>query len=393
MSPKPTNLRSDVARLIEDGYEASIEHNHLVIRNVPYVDASKQVMRGILISTLAGSRTESARPDTHVILFAGDYPCDADGKPLEAIRNSSGKTAISADLIADHQFSSKPKAGYIDYHDKVTTYATIIASPAAVLEKDATARTYRVVQSPDDSPFVYFDNASGRAGISSVTAKLKATSIAIVGLGGTGSYVLDFVSKTPVENIHLIDGDPFEQHNAFRAPGAASIEDLRQQPFKVDYFAEIYGRMHNGIVPHRCFITPENLELLSGQDIVFLCIDAKAIKGPIIEALEAQGTPFIDVGMGVELVDGGLTAMLRTTTSTPDHRDHVREKNRIPMASEDREALYAQNIQISELNALNACLAIIRWKKLCGFYRDTGREYFSVFALDGNHIINEDDEE
>lgn len=392
MSPKPTNLRSDVARLIEDGYEANIEQNHLVVRNVPYVDASKQVRRGTLISTLAGSRTETARPDTHVIMFAGDFPCDANGCTLEAIRNCTGRIVVSADLVADHRFSSKPQSGYVDYHEKITTYAAIISSPAAVLEKGATARTFRVVQSPDDSPFVYFDNASGRAGISSVTAKLQVKSIAIVGLGGTGSYVLDFLSKTPVDNIHLIDGDPFEQHNAFRAPGAASIDNLREQPFKVDYFAEIYGRMHKGIVPHRCFITPENLELLNDQDMVFICIDAKAIKGPIIEALEAQGTPFIDVGMGVELVDGGLTAMLRTTTSTPDHRDHVRNKNRIPMASEDQNALYAQNIQISELNAMNACLAVIRWKKLCGFYRDTEQEYFSIFALDGNHIINEDDE-
>ena len=340
MSPKPTNLRSDVARLIEDGYEASIEHNHLVVRNVPYVDATKQIKRGSLISTLASSRTEAARPDTHVIMFAGDYPCDADGHALEAIRNSSGRTVIAPDLAADHRFSSKPKTGY-----------------------------------------------------SSVTAKLKAKSVAIVGLGGTGSYVLDFISKTPVYLIHLIDGDPFEQHNAFRAPGAASIDELREQPFKVDYLARIYGHMHKGIVPHRCFITPNNLDLLNDQDMVFLCIDAKAIKGPIIEALEAQGTPFVDVGMGVELVDGGLTAMLRTTTSTPDHRNHVREKNRIPMASEDVDPLYAQNIQISELNAMNACLAVIRWKKLCGFYRDTEREYFSVFALDGNHIINEGDEE
>ena len=114
MSPKPTNLRSDVARLIEDGYEASIEHNHLVVRNVPYVDATKQIKRGSLISTLAGSRTEAARPDTHVIMFAGDYPCDADGHALEAIRNSSGRTVIAPDLAADHRFSSKPKTGYAE---------------------------------------------------------------------------------------------------------------------------------------------------------------------------------------------------------------------------------------------------------------------------------------
>ncbi len=52
--------------------------------------------------------------------------------------------------------------------------------------------------------------------------------------------------------------------------------------------------------------------------------------------------------------------------------------------------LYAQNIQVADLNALNACLAVIRWKKLCGFYRDTEGEHFSLFTLDSNHLLNED---
>ena len=68
--------------------------------------------------------------------------------------------------------------------------------------------------------------------------------VAIVGLGGTGSYVLDFVAKTPVQEIHLFDGDEFLTHNAFRAPGAASLEALRRKPKKVDYLAAIYSNMH-----------------------------------------------------------------------------------------------------------------------------------------------------
>jgi tRNA A37 threonylcarbamoyladenosine dehydratase len=51
--------------------------------------------------------------------------------------------------------------------------------------------------------------------------------------GGTGSYVLDFVAKTPVKEIHLFDGDIFDQHNAFRAPGAPSGEELEQRLKKV----------------------------------------------------------------------------------------------------------------------------------------------------------------
>jgi tRNA A37 threonylcarbamoyladenosine dehydratase len=47
-------------------------------------------------------------------------------------------------------------------------------------------------------------------------------------MGGTGSYILDLVAKTAVMEIHLFDGDDFNQHNAFRAPGAASLEDLEK---------------------------------------------------------------------------------------------------------------------------------------------------------------------
>ena len=31
---------------------------------------------------------------------------------------------------------------------------------------------------------------------------------------------------------------------------------------------------------------------------------------------------------------------------------------------------YATNIQIADLNALNALMAVIKWKKLSGFYQD-----------------------
>ncbi|WP_318271316.1 ThiF family adenylyltransferase [Sphingobacterium cellulitidis] len=46
--------------------------------------------------------------------------------------------------------------------------------------------------------------------------KLERQKIAIIGLGGTGAYILDMVAKTPVKEIHLFDGDSFDQHNAFR---------------------------------------------------------------------------------------------------------------------------------------------------------------------------------
>ena len=68
--------------------------------------------------------------------------------------------------------------------------------------------------------FRYLDTASSRAGISLLTGKLAVPKVAIVGLGGTGAYILDLVAKTPVSEIHLFDGDDFLRTtpSARRAP-------------------------------------------------------------------------------------------------------------------------------------------------------------------------------
>ena len=60
------------------------------------------------------------------------------------------------------------------------------------------------------------------------------------------------------------------------------------------------------------------------------------------------------------------------------------------MECADGDDEYDKNIQIADLNALNAALAVIKWKKLCGFYRDLEREHFSAYTVDGNCIINDD---
>lgn len=390
MSQQLISLSSDLQRLFEDGYEVSVEHGHLVVRNVPYVKPTREIGLGTMISTLSMSGDRTNRPDTHVMMFAGEYPCDQFGQPLEKIRHVTRRQLIGGDLVADHSFSSKPISGYVDYYHKVVTYVSLLCGHAAALDPEVTARTHRVVEAADDSPFVYMDNASSRAGINAATRKLKVSSVAIVGLGGTGSYVFDQVAKTPAARIHLYDGDVFEQHNAYRAPGAATLAQLRTRPMKVDYLAGIYSSMHKGIETHPYFIDAQNVDELTVHDIVFLCMDANEDKRVIIERLERAEVPFIDVGIGLELVDDKLVGAVRTTTSTVSMRDHVRTRSRIPLDRIEGNDLYARNIQVADLNALNACYAIIRWKKLCGFYADSEAEHFSLFTIDANHLLNED---
>jgi hypothetical protein len=147
--------------------------------------------------------------------------------------------------------------------------------------------------------------------------------------------------------------------------------------------------MRRGIVEHPHPMRPDTLHELEGLDFVFLCMEGKG-KRPIVEKLEAHGIPFVDVGMGITMNGHRLRGQIRTTTSTPAKRDHVYEKNRIAFTTADEVNEYDKNIQVVELNALNAAIAAIKWKKLFGFYADDASEHFSVFVIAGNETINED---
>jgi len=390
MSQPLISRNPDLKRLRDDGYDIEIRGGHLLVKRIPHVTASKVVRLGTLVSELSLSGDRTTTPSTHVCLFAGEYPCDQTGSPIERIRHQSETRTVEKDLAVHHSFSSKPTGGYRDHHEKMTTYAAILSSPARLIDPAATPTPFPTVQAdPEESVFEYIDTASSRAGIGALSAKLESERVAIVGVGGTGSYILDLVAKTPVKEIHLFDGDRFSQHNAFRAPGAASLEELRGEPQKVHYLKQHYSRMHRGIVAHDLYLTASGMDQLNGVTFVFLCLDTGEHKRGIVAHLEERGVPFIDVGMGLQLVEETLFGVLRVTTSTTDKRDHVHGLNRIPFAAAGSNE-YSRNIQIADLNALNAALAVVRWKKLRGFYGDLEHEHFCTYTIDGNVLINED---
>lgn len=392
MSQQPINHSPDLKKLRDEGYEIVIISGFLVMRNVPFVNSKREVKLADLVSELDLAGDVTIRPKNHVVHFTGEHPCDKNGVPLTKIVNSSSQNNLAEGLIAQHSFSSKPKEGYADYYEKMTTYATILASQAEALDPSVDARTFAPVEpDKDESVFNYLDTASSRAEIVEVTKKLALQKIAIVGLGGTGSYILDFVAKTPVKEIHLYDADDYLSHNAFRSPGAPSLEELRGKPKKVSYFKAIYEKMHRGIIPHDYNIDGSNVDELQDMDFVFISVHGGNEKGIIFKKLEEFGIPFIDVGMGIFLVEEScaLGGVLRVTTSTDHMREHAKKK--VSFSGEgDGNNEYARNIQIADLNAYNAVMAVIKWKKLFGFYLDFENEHSSAYTIDGNHLTNED---
>jgi molybdopterin/thiamine biosynthesis adenylyltransferase len=374
-------------RLQNEGYDLDIRDGLLLVKDVPFVESQRVVRRGVLISKLKLSGDIAEKPDDHVCYWTGHHPCHADGRKITSIQNPSAPQDLAPGVHADFTFSAK--ADYRDYHHKMTTYIGRISGEAAKVDPSTTACTFPIIPADEeDSVFKYIDTATSRAGIGMVNARLAGLRIGIAGLGGTGSYVLDFAAKTSVAEIHVFDRDVFSQHNAFRSPGAPSVEELRAKPQKVARFAEVYSNMRRGIIVHHVFLEPSNVALLNGLDFVFVCMDVGSAKRVIIERLVGNGTPFIDVGMGVVLDDGQLSGIVRTTTSTADTRDtaalHISFAEGGVGANE-----YSSNIQIAELNSLNAAIAVIRWKKLFGVYRDARKEVYAGYSVASGEMVVE----
>ena len=316
MSQKLVNLNWDLNLLRADGYDVSVMlPAHLLVRDVPYVTPDKKVKRGILVSELGNVSGDTvAAPANHVVFFIGERPCNADGTKLQGV--SDVNQELREGLKISYQISRKPSIKpYPDFHAKMTALINIVSGPAMEIEPGVTARTKPVVVPAEcESVFNYLDTAATKAGIISANKKLESGNVGILGVGGTGSYVLDQVAKTPVPEIHLFDGDVFYNHNAFRCPGAASIEDLQAKLKKVHYLSGLYGKMRKGIVPHDCYVDETNVELLRELAFVFICIDKGKAKQVIVEKLEEWGKSFVNVGMGVQLSDDKLLGH--------DHGDH-----------------------------------------------------------------------
>lgn len=395
MSSTLLNRSQDLQRLRDEGFEVEIsDANYLLIHNIPYVNSNKEVVRGTLASSLelAGDRT--TRPSQHVTFFVGDEPCRQDGTAITGIQHGANLTqCVGNGLVARHSFSNKPPAGYPDYHAKMTRYIDILSHAAMSIDPSVTPKTFKPLRdSETGAVFAYLDTASSRIGITEVSAKLRPYKIGIIGLGGSGAYVLDFVAKTPVEQIRLYDADDYLQHNAFRSPGATAIEELEVTPHqkKVDYFAAKYSKMHTRISAHPYRIDETNIEELIDLSFVFVCVDKREARRIILLKLQEMGIPFVDVGMGLRLVEPSktLVGILRTTTGTKQKFDHVLK--RVPNGGEEQTDVYDSNIQIAELNALNAALAVIKWKKIAGFYQDQKNEHHSTYSLNLDQLLNEE---
>jgi ThiF family len=386
---KLVSHNDDIRRLVEKGYAVAFDSNYLLVRDIPYLDSERQLQIGAIVAKLEFIDQVRVTQSDHQIFFAGSIPHNLDGAPIPNLGGGPAQLPLSEaskDLVVQRSFSNKPRTEgkFQDFFDKIESYVTIISGPAMALY-DVSPYTFRVIQEVVADPiFKFHDTLTSRAEITELSTKFTGDVIAVIGVGGTGAYVLDFLVKTPVREIRVFDLDAFHVHNAFRSPGRQEEAEFGQKKVKV--YGSRYENFRTGLSIMPKFVDASCSEDLDGVTFAFVCVDKGSSRSGIFDLLISKAIPFIDVGMGLNRKRGPLNGLLRTTYYSSEDGQKVREKG-LAELEDNPDDLYRTNIQIGELNALNACLAVIKFKQLRGFYFEEVPHYHLLFEIGDLKIV------
>lgn len=264
------------------------------------------------------------------------------------------------------------------------------------------AQYYKPIFLTVDTPFNIPNTFEARSGIGSVQDRIRDHRLAIIGLGGTGSYILDLIAKTPVIDIYLFDDDQVNWHNYMRAPGAPTRQEIEAHPtsapYKVDYYHQKYISLRKGIRTNRvrAGLLPDLTEFLSNNpiDFAFVCIDQltndeSPRQDGVYTSLTEARVPFIDSGVSLTINDQDSTIGGSITTSVYA-AGSIKWKDAIPNAKVLGERLGYRNVQLPEVNALAASLAVIEWRRFTKQFTSESSSFIHKFRLEQPRLVSGD---
>jgi len=371
MFRKLVSRNSDLAKLVDRGYAVAFASNCLVVRDVPYIGGSGDLRWGTLVAKLVFVDQEQVTQDDHQVYFAGGHPYQLDGTPVANLGGGASTIQLAGgctDVVVERSFSNKPKAAgrYADFYEKIDTYVGLISAPA-IERFGVSPFTFRASEDEEQQqgPFKFRDTLTSRAQIADLAGLFDNDVVAVIGLGGTGAYLLDGLVKTPVAEVRGFDGDEYHVHNTFRSPGRVDEAELGRS--KADVYRERYDNYRHRLRIEARYVDETSADAFKGVTFAFVCVDKGSARGAIFELLISLGIPFIDVGMGLNRKHGPLNGQLRVTHYSVEDGARMRDRGFAELADTPGD-FYRANIQIVELNAMNACLALIRFKQIRGFY-------------------------
>ena len=389
--------RDRLSAFAEDiGFTVTVGHDVVAAHKVPCL------LRGGIVGSCTIEKSfdpESGKPDERV------------GRAVHAVRITTDGAQDGRVYHADET----PIGNYLNGDEETWSNISIRKGSPSSPEADVSASEviYRYAKQimgavagsgchdpaslADRGPFKIPNTFEARAAIGPVQDRIRDQRIAIIGLGGTGAYVLDLIAKTPVQAIHALDSDRVDWHNLMRAPGAPTddeIEFLKKNRLdKVAYYHAKYDSLREGIHVHAVRVDSSTrfAEFLSEYpvDYAFVCIDQrKHCDSPrqdvVYAALSEAGVPFIDSGVSITLENDSVSGAVTTSAYAAGS---LAWQDAIPNAKVEGNAPGYRNVQLPEVNALAASLAVMEWRRRTEQYVSESASFLHRFRLETPRIV------
>jgi molybdopterin/thiamine biosynthesis adenylyltransferase len=122
---------------------------------------------------------------------------------------------------------------------------------------------------------------------------LLRSSVAVIGLGGLGGYIVEGLARMGVGHLVLVDGDVFCDHNLNRQ--LLSQESNLGQPKPVIAAERVHSINHAvDVAVHTYYATRENLsQILSGIDVVMDALDRLPTRLTLQQVAGEVGVPMV----------------------------------------------------------------------------------------------------
>lgn len=355
------------------GWTVDAQTNRLSLAGVPYRKENGEAGTCEISVDTQDDRLSMKAPENAGGAIHAATLCGVEGgRAYQANRKPVGNV-LWTDKVGRCVISIKRDDGeYENAWHALTVYATQVAGEVGREQREEIGGVFRFdIEGEDDQDTQEWrDRARGQR-------------IGIVGLGGVGLWILDLMSKTAVKEIRLWDGDEIEGRNLVRAPGWADGEAIGKN--KARYFGERYAGMRTGISVCEDYWQPEDeTDAFSGLDFVFIAVDKGPTRAALCEALEREGIPFVDVGMGLERREGRVRGSCQVFFSAGDAG---RWRIGIPTVEGDGQGDY-RALQLADLGALNAALAVGVWRRHIGQYEEDTKGWLMRYLIEDNEVLN-----
>ena len=362
-------LRQDARRR---GWTVEVEDNLISVCRVPYrkkngTAGTCRISVGTQDDGLTLRALENTNRAVHAALLSGvdeGHAIQASGDPVGNMLWTDGNDQCVISIKLDDR-------EYANAWHALTVYVSRVAGAIGEEDRKQPEPIFRFeIEGEDDQ------------GMQIWRARARGQRVGVVGLGGVGLWILDLMSKTDVREIRIWDGDEIEGRNLLRAPGWAGQEAIGKN--KAEYFGAQYDKMRRGIsIRPEYWHSDDPDDSFAGLDFIFIAVDKTDVRTSLCEKLETVGIPFIDVGMGIERRNGRVRGSCQVFFSG---EDPGRWRIGIPTIEGIGEDDY-RALQLADLGALNAALAVGMWRRHIGQYEDEAKDWLVRYRIEDNDLL------